>query len=326
MDVRPGHLGGHSTGPLRPIHLPGRTSYHQLRTSPAKWYRISTYWKPNRRRPVSDVSFTYVSNTSFNTWRCRSDFTSPSMNTCTSTVFLCIAHNTWVNPVTNINFNTRISQHAARGAAAVCVSMQVETKLNTKHDTDRSDSLWLKPFAKSNLSIFVTSRRFLSKIVSCTDKICGVTLFALLQGRDTQYLLYRRLSGPQSQSGRVWKISPPTGYRPPHRPPSSESQYRLSYPGPHLIARGLKIVPTVWTSDSMKIPVGTLIHHYTLVFIVESLEIKCYYRRISILTNARICCVELPNFHHVSRPHAKLGLNNTTQTMEGFVLNCSVIT
>jgi hypothetical protein len=30
----------------------------------------------------------------------------------------------------------------------------------------------------------------------------------------TLYLLYRRLGGPQSWSGQVWKISPPPGFNP----------------------------------------------------------------------------------------------------------------
>ena len=41
--------------------------------------------------------------------------------------------------------------------------------------------------------------------------------------------LYRRLGGPQGRSGRVRKISPPTGIRSPDR---SELLYRLSYAGP----------------------------------------------------------------------------------------------
>jgi hypothetical protein len=36
---------------------------------------------------------------------------------------------------------------------------------------------------------------------------------ALIPGK-TRYPLYRRLSGPQGQSGRVWKISPPPGFNP----------------------------------------------------------------------------------------------------------------
>jgi hypothetical protein len=34
-----------------------------------------------------------------------------------------------------------------------------------------------------------------------------------VQGK-TWYPLYRRLSGPQGQSGRVWKISPPPRFNP----------------------------------------------------------------------------------------------------------------
>ena len=49
----------------------------------------------------------------------------------------------------------------------------------------------------------------------------------------TRYPLYRRLGGPQGRSGRVRKISPPTGIRSPDRPARSESLYRLSYPGPY---------------------------------------------------------------------------------------------
>jgi hypothetical protein len=40
------------------------------------------------------------------------------------------------------------------------------------------------------------------------------------------------MDGPQGRSGRVRKISLPTGIRSPDRPPRNESLYRLSYPGP----------------------------------------------------------------------------------------------
>jgi hypothetical protein len=50
----------------------------------------------------------------------------------------------------------------------------------------------------------------------------------------TRYPLYRRLDGPQGRSGRVRKISPPTGIRSPNRQARSESLYGLSYPGPPL--------------------------------------------------------------------------------------------
>ena len=47
----------------------------------------------------------------------------------------------------------------------------------------------------------------------------------------TRYPLYRRLGGPQGRSGRVRKITPPTGIRSPDRPTCSELLYRLSYRG-----------------------------------------------------------------------------------------------
>ena len=55
---------------------------------------------------------------------------------------------------------------------------------------------------------------------------------AALPPRKTRYPLYGRLGGPQSQSGQVRKISPPTGIRSPDRSARSESLYRLSYSGP----------------------------------------------------------------------------------------------
>ena len=55
---------------------------------------------------------------------------------------------------------------------------------------------------------------------------------AALPPGKTRYPLYRRLDGPQGRSGRVRKISPPTGIRSPDRPARSESKYRLSYRGP----------------------------------------------------------------------------------------------
>ena len=54
---------------------------------------------------------------------------------------------------------------------------------------------------------------------------------AALPPGKTRYPLYRSLGGPQGRSGRVRKISPPTGIRSPDRPARSESLYRLSYPG-----------------------------------------------------------------------------------------------
>ena len=47
----------------------------------------------------------------------------------------------------------------------------------------------------------------------------------------TRCPLYRRLGGPQGQSGRVRKISPPHGIRSPDRPACTQSLYLLSYRG-----------------------------------------------------------------------------------------------
>ena len=55
--------------------------------------------------------------------------------------------------------------------------------------------------------------------------------------RKTRYPLYRRLGGPQGRSGRMRKISPPTGIRSTDRPARTESLYRLSYPGPFIPAK-----------------------------------------------------------------------------------------
>ena len=68
---------------------------------------------------------------------------------------------------------------------------------------------------------------------------------AALPPGKTRYPLYRRLGGPQSRSGRVRKISPPTGIRSPNRPVRVESLYRLSYPGSPQSAMG-DANPDVW--------------------------------------------------------------------------------
>ena len=46
----------------------------------------------------------------------------------------------------------------------------------------------------------------------------------------TRYPLYRRLGGPQGQSGQVRKNLAATGIRSPDRPAHSQSLYRLRYP------------------------------------------------------------------------------------------------
>ena len=51
-----------------------------------------------------------------------------------------------------------------------------------------------------------------------------------LPPKNTRYLLYRRLGGPQDRSGQVRKISPPTGIRSLDCPVRSQSLYRLRNP------------------------------------------------------------------------------------------------
>jgi hypothetical protein len=49
---------------------------------------------------------------------------------------------------------------------------------------------------------------------------------------NSRYTLHRRLDGPQGRSGRVRKISPPTGTRSLDHPARNLSVDRLCYPGP----------------------------------------------------------------------------------------------
>jgi hypothetical protein len=51
-------------------------------------------------------------------------------------------------------------------------------------------------------------------------------------GKETRYLLYRRLSEPQGRSGWVQETSlPPTGIKTPDRPTRNELLYRRRYSG-----------------------------------------------------------------------------------------------
>jgi len=71
-------------------------------------------------------------------------------------------------------------------------------------------------------------------LTSVLDRVGGQrSAPAALPPGKTRYPLYRMLGGPQGSSGRVWKISSPTGIRSPDHPARSESLYRLRYPGPH---------------------------------------------------------------------------------------------
>jgi hypothetical protein len=74
---------------------------------------------------------------------------------------------------------------------------------------------------------------------------------AALPPGKTQYPLYRRLGGPQSRSGRVRKISPPTGIRSPNATAHSQSLYRLSYPRTLLYSNKVKNEWSLTSSLSM---------------------------------------------------------------------------
>ena len=71
--------------------------------------------------------------------------------------------------------------------------------------------------------------KFTLSLASALDGMGGQNhASAALPPRKTRY---RRLSGPQSRSGRMRIISPHTGIRSPDRQVRSESLYRLNYPG-----------------------------------------------------------------------------------------------
>jgi hypothetical protein len=53
-----------------------------------------------------------------------------------------------------------------------------------------------------------------------------------IPGKDPVAIVQEGGLGPRGQSGRLRKISPPTGIRSPDRQARSQSLYQLSYPGP----------------------------------------------------------------------------------------------
>ena len=67
-----------------------------------------------------------------------------------------------------------------------------------------------------------------------------------------RYPLCGRLGGPQGRSGRVRKVSPPTGIRSPDRPARSESLYRLRYPASLLKEYFMKIRTVELPSSKMQ--------------------------------------------------------------------------
>jgi hypothetical protein len=72
-------------------------------------------------------------------------------------------------------------------------------------------------------------------LTSALDEMSGQRhASAVLPPGKTRHPFDRRMGRPQGRSGRVRKISPPTGIRSPDRPARSESLYRPRYPGPYL--------------------------------------------------------------------------------------------
>jgi hypothetical protein len=65
--------------------------------------------------------------------------------------------------------------------------------------------------------------------------VVNATTRPLYPGKNTRYPLYGRLGGLQGRSGRVRKISPPTGFDPRTAPACIESRYRLSYSDPSIL-------------------------------------------------------------------------------------------
>ena len=79
----------------------------------------------------------------------------------------------------------------------------------------------------------------------------------------TRYPFCRRLGGPQGRSGRVRKIPPPRILSP-DRPARSESQYRLSSPGPYFVCIFIQ-----WGVHSTYIYVRIFINTYARTYIYK---------------------------------------------------------
>jgi len=98
-------------------------------------------------------------------------------------------------------------------------------------------------------------------------------LAGLFPGK-TWFPLYRRQSGPQSQSGRFGKSRSPTGIRSPDRPPRSESLYRLSYPGSYVTPIRYKVCNR--TAGS---------HRQTVI----NIKAKCLWRCVFVCVCVCVC-------------------------------------
>ena len=87
-----------------------------------------------------------------------------------------------------------------------------------------------------------------------------------------RYPLYRRLGGPKGRSGRVRKISPPTGIRSPDCPARSESLYRLRCRNA-LSTTKLEVTRHVTPNSTMKNQLLTTCSIYLFIYLFIYLSI-----------------------------------------------------
>jgi hypothetical protein len=121
----------------------------------------------------------------------------------------------------------------------------------------------------------------------------------------TRYPLYRRLGGPQGQSGRLQKISPPTEVRSLDHTAHSESLYRLSYPDP--------LTTTVVTKIQFE----------------SSFARTCFGISLSKCTVSRQFCVSLihvtlhsPSFQYPNFPHERLLVSQQVSLVVALLTFC----
>jgi hypothetical protein len=106
-----------------------------------------------------------------------------------------------------------------------------------------------------------------------------------------RYPFYRRLGGLQDRSGRVRKISPPTGIRYPDRPARSESLYRLGY-----LAHLLQLLQN---------------HNLHLIVILFWMQINCFIKRKINMENKYFPLAVTSTVRHVSIVCCFFGLSDS---------------
>jgi hypothetical protein len=120
--------------------------------------------------------------------------------------------------------------------------------------------------------------------------------------------LYGSLGGPQGRSGRVRKISLPTGIWYPDRLARSESVYRLSYPGPHYLYRTTqKVNPNDHTLNGIR----TCVSRWHAVEQIKRLDRGIRNMKSHLLAEPRASVVILRNTkacHKVRSPYGFIDL------------------